>query len=728
VIKSVTLDAFRDGRQEVEFELPPLEGGYELVTTAQGEGVPEGELVQPFERTRYEWEHLGLGTTRKVYPPFTPIRIQGKEVSTVLREHTMNDCGLWEQVVAKDAPLLAEPMRFAATVDGAPVELRGRGLRFTEQAEDRAVAEAGFSGGAVSAEIRSTWDYDGMMRVDMTLAPTGGKTVDALTLEIPLRGSAARLFHAMGDSIRNTLYEAVPAGQGVVWTSEKVGVSDFPPNFCTYIFVGNPVRGLCWFAENDRGWSWDPQKPNLDLVRKGNTVTLRVHLVNKPVVITQPRTITFGLQAAPVKPRLGDWRHAWWRQNYTVLGGDLNWFGQGAYASIYPAGRDLKLWEYLHRGNTEQVSDDLINEVIQYGMKYFEPHGMKDTYEAHVRYNMRSRYGKKMILYYNRASFQAAPEFQTFQDEWCLTDYRTVGPGDSIGEIKVVPTDSYIDQCLYWYGKAFDIAGSVGVYWDNLYFAASYNRMTTAAYEREDGSIMPSTGVWGLRELAKRTFQYMNERGMAPITMAHMTSASMLPLLSFCTVQYDWEWKYSEGDVQYRFPREYILLVSNGDLCGTWPVLLPDHGPLAQDPWTQRTFAAVCIVHEMTEDVGFWGVYKEVWEPLMRPIFEILDMPGVEAYRYWDERPQPVVADRRDLPTIVYSVKGERAVFAVASYAESDVDATLTIDREALGLLAPCRILDVETGEPVELEQGKLPIRIKKHDIREFMIVPGEVR
>ena len=53
----------------------------------------------------------------------------------------------------------------------------------------------------------------------------------------------------------------------------------------------------------------------------------------------------------------------------------------------------------------------------------------------------------------------------------------------------------------------------------------------TDAYHKPDGTIVPSTGIWGLRELAKRTFQYENERGMLPVTMAHMTSTSILPML-----------------------------------------------------------------------------------------------------------------------------------------------------------------------------------------------------
>ncbi|MGQ9731869.1 MAG: glycoside hydrolase domain-containing protein [Candidatus Zipacnadales bacterium] len=716
-IKTVILNRFTDGRQEIAFALPPLEGEYELSVRAEGQNVPEGELIKEFERTVYEWEHQDLGISETVYPPFTPLNIQGKCVSAVLREHLMNDLGLWDQVTAAGQPLLQQPMCFRATVDGEPVTLSATPLRFTLQKGAQAVAQTWLKGEGIAAEVRSTWDYDGLMRVDLKLRPQPHRTLQELSLEVPLRSEQATMLHAMGDGIRNTLYERVPPGEGVVWTSERTQSDDLPKNFCSYLFVGTPKRGLAWFAENDAGWSWNPATPNLTLTRAGDAVLLRVHLVNQPLELIAPRTITFGLQAAPVKPRLGDWRYKWKRDNYTLLGTDINWFALGDCGAVYPANKDLYYWEMLRRGNTERLDDATIEEVIARGLPLFDSYGKGDTWKAHVRYNLRSRFGQKMVLYYNRASYQLADEFQTFQDEWSLTDFRTVGKGNGIGEIKIVPTDSYIDHALYWYGKAFDVAGSVGVYWDNWFFVGSYNTQMTGAYRRADGSIMPSTGLWGLRELAKRTFVYMNERGMMPITMAHMTSTNILPLLSFCAVQYDWEWKYSEGDVQYRFPREYILLVSNGELAGTWPVLLGDHGKLATDPWTQRTFAAVCLVHEL----DCWGL-NEVWEPLFKPIHELLDREGLQVYRYWDERPQPVVANHPELPTIVYSIPAEKAIVAVTSYAEEDLTATLTIDAKALGFSSGYRVVDVESGEIMPVQGHTLTLPLKKHDVREFRI------
>lgn len=721
IVKAVDFHQFVNGRQEQTFDLPPLEGEYEIAVTVAGENVPRGELVKSFQRTRYEWEHNQMGRSTCVYPPFTPLRVEGKKVFAVLREHEMNDLGLWDQVIAKGKPILASPMRFRVVYQGQEAQVKPGSLRFTQMDEHRVVAESDFRAGPLSARVRSTWDYDGMMLTELTLLPADSQPVDSLTLEVPLRDDAAPLIHAMGDGIRNTIYQRIPEGQGTVWTSEKVQASDIPQNFCSYIYAGSPVRGLCWFAENDLGWGWDRDKSNLELIRDGDILILRVNLINQPLLIHQERKITFGLQAAPVKPRLGNWRYKYWRDRYTLLGTDINWFALGNCGSVYPAGKDMYLWEMIRRGNRERLSDEEVERVVEHGRKYFEPYGEDylERFVRHVRYNLRSRYGGKMIFYYNRASYQAADEFQTFQDEWSLEDYRTVGPGRGVGEIKIVPSESYIDHAIYWYGKSFDVGGNQGVYWDNWFFVGSYNTAMTGAYRQEDGPIIPSTGIWGLRELSRRTFQYMNERGMLPVTMPHMTSTNILPMHSFATVQYDWEWKYSEGDFQYRFPREYILLVSNGELAGTWPVLLGDHGPLAQDTWTQRTFAAVCIVHEMIPSGGL----REVWNPLLEPVFKLLDDEALEVYRYWDERPQPVVTDNPDLPTIVYSIPGREAVFAVSSYEEEDAQANVTVDSEALGFAGDYRITDVESGEEMPVQNHQFSFSLKKHDLREFRIV-----
>ncbi|HEY3321619.1 MAG TPA: glycoside hydrolase domain-containing protein [Planctomycetota bacterium] len=761
VVKSVLfpVDKFKEGRQELAIELPPLQGEYEIALKAKGENVPSAEVVKTFERKAYPWEHTPAGRSTKVYPPFTPIKLDGKKLSTVLREHTLNEVGLWDQVTATSAhtgiskAILSAPMRYVAKVDGQDAPLQAEPLKITSAKEHQVIASGAFKAGALSATFITTWDYDGTERVDLTLLPTGGKTIDALTLEIPLSDETAPMIHANSDRIRAPIAQRLPAAEEVgpasapagrdagttVFDARKLACDDYVKNFCPYIFLGNAVRGLCWFAENGRGWNWDPATPNLEVIRSGKNVTLRIHLINKAIALTEARTITFGLLAAPVKPRLSPenpnyWRYRFYRDHYALLGTDINWLSMNTCGSVYPAGQDMYLWEMIARGNRGKLSDAEINGVCEWGKKYFLPYGDEavKTFVAHVRHNLSCHLGQKMVFYYNRATYQGCDEFETFKDEWLLDDLRTVGKGNGLGEIKIVPSESYIDHALYWYARSFEIGNNKGVYWDNWFIAPSFNTAMTDAFSGPDGSIVPAAGIWQHRELCKRTFVMMNERGMLPITFPHMTSFASLPMLSFATVQYEWEWKYSLGDVQDRYTPEYIQLVTIGDQAGVWPVPLGDQGKLTDDPFTQKTFTGVRMVHELD---GYGGVNVKENAKLLEPILALLDDPKLRVWRYWDERPMPVsvglLYSKRDevsrsieplVPLIVYCVPGKEAVVALTSYSRQKELIKLTIDFKAMELPADTPVVDVESGEKLKVENGALDLMLNKHDLRVLRI------
>ena len=735
-VAEIPVMEFRNGRQELSLELPQLEGEYEIAMKGEGEKVPAAEAVQTFERHVFPWEQTKLGTSEKVYSPFTPIEVKGNVLKTALREHTLGPLGLPEQIVCTSPqtgvakPILAAPMRLVVKADGKERPVEAEAFLFNDTSPSRAIGRTRLDAAGVGGRLLASWDHDGTMWVQLFLPADGQRTLTEITLEIPLRADVATMIHANADRIRAPVAQKIPAGEGVVWDASKVACDDYIKNFCPYIYLGDAVRGLCWFAENDSGWSWDRKTPNLDVVRKGDQVILRVHFINKPTVFDKSRVITFGLLAAPVKPRLSPggpnwWRYRYMRDKYALLGTDINWFGVGC-GSVYPIDRDLDLWKMLARGNKEKLSDADVQATVDRGLKFFEPYGAAEvkTWEAHVRHNLRSHLGQKMIFYYNRATIQRVEEFETFKDEWALEDLRSTAKGNGIGEIKIVPSSSYIDHALYWYAKSFELGGNQGVYWDNFFIAPTFNTQMSDAYAEPDGRIIPAAGMGALRELARRTFIMMNERGMLPITFPHMTSFNPLPMMAFATVQYDWEWKYSEGDVQDRFTREQILLMSTGDLAGVWPVPLSDAGKLQDDPWTQRTFAAVRLVHELDGYGGFggWGKAAEANLKLAAPILKILDEPGLTVYRYWDDRPQPVAATNPDVPTIVYSVPGKQAVVAAVSYSQKDENVTLAVDAKALGFAGAWRATDGETGAAVAAEGGKINFPLKKHDVRVLVL------
>jgi hypothetical protein len=93
-------------------------------------------------------------------------------------------------------------------------------------------------------------------------------------------------------------------------------------------------------------------------------------------------------------------------------------------------------------------------------------------------------------------------------------------------------------------------------------------------------------------------------------------------------------------------------------------------------------------------------------------------------HRYWDESPGPVRSSDPDVPVIVYYLPGVEAVVGVTSYAREDRNVELTVDRAMLRLPAEFRALDAETGAPCEVRDGRIPLVLKKHDVKVLRLLP----
>ena len=109
-VATVEFAALRDGKQEVIFDLPPLEGQYEIALKATGEGVPAEEVVKSFERTVY-----GGSTTTSARAQGIPA-LHADPGAGKAREHGVARARddrrrLWGKVNAGQ-DILAAPMRW----------------------------------------------------------------------------------------------------------------------------------------------------------------------------------------------------------------------------------------------------------------------------------------------------------------------------------------------------------------------------------------------------------------------------------------------------------------------------------------------------------------------------------------------------------------------------------------------------------------------------------------
>jgi uncharacterized protein YpmB len=77
------------------------------------------------------------------------------------------------------------------------------------------------------------------------------------------------------------------------------------------------------------------------------------------------------------------------------------------------------------------------------------------------------------------------------------------------------------------------------------------------------------------------------------------------------------------------------------------------------------------------------------------------------------------------LPGIVYSLPGKEALYAITSYSSKDEEAIVHIKPDVLGFRS-YKVIDVDTGEELKVENNTVRFILKKHDLKVFRLVPAE--
>lgn len=664
--------------------------------------------------TDFPWLHNTIGISEAVIPPFTPLKVSGHTVEAILRRHQMNDVGLWSQVQSLDESLLSAPMSFSVRQGGKTQAVHGS-LAFPEKRPNRVTAVAHWRAGSLAGITTSEWDIDGCMKVTLELSQRDRTPVDSLELTIPLCTEQVSLMHACGEGLRSNFGGALPAGDGVVWESKYASRDKLLGTFLPYLYVGGPERGLVWFASNDRDWVVDPKDAvsALSLERRGETVFLHVRLIQTPTTLKRTHRIVFGLQATPVKPMPADpdWR-GWGvntpaKFNILLLGMCMYWGGH-MYAAT-PVGRDYRVVQKIAQARKEGNRDDAFFSA------YARAH---PEVKNEVAWSAAPGKVDALIPYTNlRGDNMEEPEWQVYQDEWQRFDMspRSEGVKDAPIDFVVTPVRSRQDYLLYAY-REFLRNGFDGIYWDNICLYDNENPATGNGYLRDDGQFQPDTDIWELRELTRRTAVLCYQMGKRNLTMPHMTNAYLIPVFSWSTINFDWEWRYGGTDFQDRFNRDYIRAASLGRQGGNVPVVLAgirDVTDPQKQAWVERTRAGVCLTHELS-------IHEA--DPLYIRIRQYLfsqgyGTPACRVFNYWDEHPVLTVAG---LDAAWIAIQGKDNVILILTDYGNGGNAILRLDTTALGL--PTNFTAVNWEHPEQqytAQDGALLVpAVAKHDFR----------
>ena len=708
---------------EADFKVGDLpDGDYQASIAIAGLDKP---LVRPFVRKHFPWEGNKLGITDKIYPPFEPVKVDGDKLQVVGRGYQVDGLGLWKSVTSLGEELLAGPVRLVVDGDKA---LAGGGS-FVESKPTAAVFRGKATTAVVDVSTECVTEVDGCQKTTMTLKPgAGGGELKSLSLEIPLKDSLAPLWHVCSTAIRTNPAGAAPKGEGVVWDSRDYPDGEWYGNFKCYAWLGGEERGVCWFADNDKGWVLDKEgkreAPCLQLVREKGVLTLRVNFVQKPVKLDQPRQIVFGLMATPAKPMPKDWRKTTFCGGYKdypriVWLGSEYWGSERNFSSKYPRNGDLRPLEMIRKARRGEAFDvpGFLQDFKERNFKPGMPDGEKkaDTVVDLLRLtNVWASGAKKpnLLNAYWEEFHSTNPlheEVKTFGGEWS-------GRPDFGGTGALV--SSYRDFAV-WYGALF-VRNGVGLYFDNSFPKRAYDPLTSSAYRLPNGDIQPSAGIWAHRDYLKRIWNIHRGEAdpeMPVLQMIHMTNTHVVPYMVWNDSNLDLEWFYGSQPAQAKYGHDLLRAESLGRQSGNIPLALArvdgNAAPKVLERAVRTRFAAL-MVHEIKTEPSLHGGNFE------RPLYERMwdfgyGLEDCEVFNYWDKG-YPLTFSDSEVKSLLLK-RGGKLLLLVCGWNKKPVNVKAALDTKVLRL-SPANASDMDSKETFQLRDDEFVFPLEDYGVR----------
>ncbi len=613
------LPAWVDGDYAAEASLTA--GGDALRGTAALTKPPT-----PWLPPRREWK------ADRVLEPWTPLARKEGSVRYWNGEMALPGA-LPAQITSKGEPLLAGPIRL---VSGAPAVWDAP--RVVEEKPFRVAVAGKGRLGQCTAAYETLMEFDGLVRVDVTLTPpAGGAEIGSLELQIPISPEVATFY-------RN------PACRP--WDGKALDEGEFLP----YAWLGNDDRGLSWFMESAANWRIGKGQPAMSLRRERvggasaaaevDAVVVRLRLISEPVRLTKPLTYTFGFEATPVRPlspKLYDWRFASGPQ---FKGSNLFVYGWGQQISALNA----RLIAHDPAGQRKLV----------------------DKWRAN---------GQESLSYSCvQCTSNISPEYLFFAEEWnepyggTFSGYKRVGDNAPYSMVPVCPRSTFSDF-LVWCAREHnrnDWGG--GVYTDIDGAIPCDNPAHGCGYTDAFGQTGRTWPLYAHRAVSRRLYEACHDAGK--VYFAHCHSLWVAPFNAFNDGWCPGE-QYSSAvvgkpnfymdDIPERVWRTEFASAPTG----VATFMLPELGRLAGDDALKDPGPSECLIAAaMCYGVPLWAgsihqrVVEDVWAA--QTAFGIA---GAEFVPYWRQR--EIASSDPEVRVSLWKKAGAR-LLVVANFSEKE--------------------------------------------------------
>jgi hypothetical protein len=464
----------------------------------------------------------GVKTKAEVPDPWTPVTVQQVNgeirVSVWGREYRFAKQPLPSQITTVGVELLAQPMRLLAFGEKGELAWTQSGCELWEQTDEQATLLGWQVNDAVIANFVMRVEFDGLMRVDLTLAPLPQPkaSLQRLWLEIPLRKERATLFHYW------------TGRWGSAENSGAIPIDGMRLPFKPIVWLGWEEGGLTWCAESDRNWQVAEGNRAIEIVPNGNAVVLRVHLLDTPPQ-KLPLSFTFGMQTTPVKPMPKDF-HEWRICHGAFYGMEKQPVTQGA--------KETTLEKAARLGVKTLVFHEHWTPVQNYWRTNRETELRELIAACHQR-------GIKLLLYFGYELSTLAPEWSAVADKVLV---KTPTGGLAGGYFRQPPQRDYIvclnsqwaERLLDGIVSAIERYGFDGVYLDGTIepFGCA-NEAHGCGYRTADGKLRETYPIFAVRQFMRQLYEALHPKGK--LINAHQSTYCGTPTLAFVHSYWDGE-------------------------------------------------------------------------------------------------------------------------------------------------------------------------------------------
>ncbi len=658
-------DSVKARSVSVTFPVDKLEPGTEYrirgtLSDADGKELGYHELTVGYPDVS-RWINNTLGTEMVVPSPWTPVRMAGdRTIACWGRDYRFAPgTGLPEQIVTRGEAILAGPAELTASTPEGPVAWTDPSGGIEQQDGTAATYRGRAVARDLKLETRSTVEYDGMTRIDITLTPARPLTLETLAVVIPVAREHARYLGVTDcESQRKGYYGALPA---------KGYRSGFQP----FLWLGDEDRGVLWFCESARGWRPADPGAALEVFDADGAVRLRINLIGRTTRLDAPLTFSLGLQASPVRPLPPNWRAF-----------ESRWvFGPTTMEHFAYIPESLKAWTNL-------------------------------LAKAKAQGKLVSAY-----TFLNNVSTRL-PEYNFFFDEWKRE--RNAPKSKYYADVVAPNVKTWQDFIVWSFNKGLEDFDIDGLYYD-LGWPSPTTSPDHGGYVGEDGQPGKFWPIFALREIAKRAYVAFRASKTQTVFVGHCSgNAITLPILSFCDIALDGEQFAHHLQTGYmdQVPLDKMRAEFTCRPFGLMPLFLPSLSKSGNQDYTEKTeaptaeMAALWYLH----DCMIWQSFchGRTLQGFRDAKLAFVDDPAaeVEFLPYWSNG-ELFSTDAEAVKVSAYRKSGACLLLVVNLNAEP-VAAVVSVNLQPLALGAGAvRAMDAVNGNVLPFADGRLKLPLK---------------